>query len=429
MIYNLIRTLKTPPLGAGGLCFLLPFLVIFFIPKEIFAQEENPNQVPQRQLFDYLKSKKAREEADAKAEEKPQAHKTYFGLIPAIASNPTSGFVYGIAGNLGRYMGNVDSTRISSVSLVGTLTTKNQFFLTSRSNIFTKNDGWILQGDWRFLISNQPTYGLGTNTNEDDKGLLKYNLIRIHQNFLKKIAKNFYSGIGVHYDNWYNISDELAEKRISENNLNITPYYAYNLVNDFDIKQSSASGISANVLYDSRDNAINAYKGTYFLMNYRFCAKDLGGSSDYGHFLAEARHFIKLHPQKARILGFWGMTQFITSGKSPYMMLPALGWDTYGNTGRGFPQGRFRGEEMLCLETEYRHNISKNGLWGFVVFANTTSVSSKMNDIKFAQKFDFGAGAGLRLKLNKSSRTNIAFDYGVGTQGSSGFYINVTEMF
>ncbi len=415
-----------PPLGLGWIAVFFIFISV----TKIFAQETNhKDTIPQRQLFDYLKSKKAREEADTKTAEKPEAHKTFFGIIPAIASNPTSGFIYGLAGNLGRYLGDVDSTRISAVSLVANLTTKNQFFLTSRSNIFTKNDGWILQGDWRFLISNQPTYGLGTNINEDEKSLLKYNLIRIHQTFLKKTAKNLYFGLGVHYDNWYNISDELAEKRIAENNPNLTPYYAYNLLNNFDIKQSTASGISTNAIYDSRDNAINTYKGSYLAFNYRVCAKDLGGSSNYEQIFAEARHFIKLHAEKARILGFWGFMQLITAGKAPYMMLPSVGWDTYGNSGRGFAQGRFRGQEMLYFETEYRHNISKNGLWGFVVYANTVSLSNQFDNIKFAQKFDYGAGAGLRLKLNKASRTNIAFDYAIGSRASSGFYINVQEMF
>lgn len=409
--------------------FTIFFTFAFHLPHKIFSQDTTNANVAQRELFDYLKSKKSREEADQKTEEKPIPHKTFFGIIPAIASNPTSGFIYGLAGNIGRYLGNADSTRISSMSLVANLTTKNQFFLTSRSTIFTKNDGWILQGDWRYLISNQPTYGLGTGTNEEEKSLLKYDFIRFHQSFLKKTAKNLYLGIGVHYDYWYNIKDELAEKRVAENNPKLTPYLGYNLINDFENTHATTTALSVNAIYDSRDNAINAYKGSYFALNYRNALKDLGGNSNYEQVFAEARHFIKLHQKKTQILAFWGFTQLITSGKTPYMMLPAVGWDMYGGSGRGFAQGRFRGEEMLYLETEYRQNISKNGLWGFVVFANTTSISSRMNEVKFMQKFDVGGGVGVRLKLNKSSRTNIALDYGMGTQGSSGFYVNVTEMF
>ncbi len=402
---------------------------LFIFPKNIFGQQ---NQVPQRQLFDYLKKKSSRLASDTLNTQKEQPHKTFFGLIPAIASNPTSGFIYGLSGNVSRYFGNVDSTRISAMSIVVNLTTKNQFFLTSRSNIFTKNDGWILQGDWRFLISNQPTYGLGTGIDDTDKTLLKYNLFRFHETFLKKTAKNLYFGVGFHYDNWSKITDENLEKQIStlpSPTILSTPYFDYSLNNNFSIKESSAVGISLNAIYDSRDNANNAYKGTYLALNYRQCAKDLGGSSDYGQVSAEARHFIKLHKSKPRILAFWALSQIIASGKAPYMMLPASGWDTYGGSARGFPQGRFRGQELMYFETEYRQNISRNGLWGFVLYANTVSTSNAANNQKIAQKFDYGIGTGLRLKLNKISRTNICFDYGLGTQNSSGFFISVQEVF
>ena len=38
-------------------------------------------------------------------------------------------------------------------------------------------------------------------------------------------------------------------------------------------------------------------------------------------------------------------------------------------------------------------------------------------------------GLGLRVKLNKYSRTNIAIDYGWGRQGSHGFFVNLGEAF
>jgi hypothetical protein len=40
-----------------------------------------------------------------------------------------------------------------------------------------------------------------------------------------------------------------------------------------------------------------------------------------------------------------------------------------------------------------------------------------------------GAGAGLRLLLNKRSNTNLCFDIGIGKQGSRGVYLAVEEAF
>ena len=43
--------------------------------------------------------------------------------------------------------------------------------------------------------------------------------------------------------------------------------------------------------------------------------------------------------------------------------------------------------------------------------------------------FATAGGAGLRLLINKRSKTNLCFDVGVGKQGSSGVYVAVQEAF
>ena len=43
--------------------------------------------------------------------------------------------------------------------------------------------------------------------------------------------------------------------------------------------------------------------------------------------------------------------------------------------------------------------------------------------------FATGGGAGLRLLINKRSKTNLCFDVGVGKQGSKGVYLAVQEAF
>ena len=82
---------------------------------------------------------------------------------------------------------------------------------------------------------------------------------------------------------------------------------------------------------------------------------------------------------------------------------------------------------MVYLEAEYRVRFTKNGLWGGVIFANAESLSEFGSN-----KFEHVApavGAGLRIKLNKSSNTNVSIDYGFGKGGSSGLFINIGEVF
>lgn len=108
-------------------------------------------------------------------------------------------------------------------------------------------------------------------------------------------------------------------------------------------------------------------------------------------------------------------------------MLPSTGWDDQYNSGRGYIQGRFRGKDMLYLESEYRFNLTKNGLWGGVVFGNVEHFSSDIS--RQFNQFIPGYGVGLRLKLNKHSGANLCVDYGFGKNGSQGFFVNLGEVF
>jgi hypothetical protein len=66
-------------------------------------------------------------------------------------------------------------------------------------------------------------------------------------------------------------------------------------------------------------------------------------------------------------------------------------------------------------------------LFGGVVFLNAQSFSAAPGSKP--ESIQPGFGPGLRIKLNKVSKTNIDIDYGFGHQGSRGLFINVGELF
>jgi hypothetical protein len=82
---------------------------------------------------------------------------------------------------------------------------------------------------------------------------------------------------------------------------------------------------------------------------------------------------------------------------------------------------------MLYFESEYRFAIMQNGLLGGVVFANAQSFSN-WPTTKFSSVAP-AAGLGIRIKVNKQSRTNIAIDYGFGLKNSRGLFVNLGEVF
>jgi len=114
-------------------------------------------------------------------------------------------------------------------------------------------------------------------------------------------------------------------------------------------------------------------------------------------------------------------------GNVPYLALPAIGWDTYNRSGRGFIQGRYRGLDMMYNEAEYRFPITKNGLLGGALFVNATNASSY--DQKLFEKVAVGFGGGIRIQFDNRSRTNLGIDFGMGSDRSSGIYFNLQETF
>jgi len=114
---------------------------------------------------------------------------------------------------------------------------------------------------------------------------------------------------------------------------------------------------------------------------------------------------------------------------APYLDLPGTGLDTYGRSARGYSEGQFRGERMAYGEVEYRATLMRNGLVGMVTFLNATTVSNLEQNERLFDSVAIGGGAGLRLLINKRSKTNLCFDVGIGKQGSKGIYLAIQEAF
>jgi hypothetical protein len=84
---------------------------------------------------------------------------------------------------------------------------------------------------------------------------------------------------------------------------------------------------------------------------------------------------------------------------------------------------------MLYGEIEYRALLMRNGLVGMVVFLNLTTITNLETGERLFHTVAPGAGAGLRLSINKRSKTNLCFDVGFGKGGSRGVYLAVQEAF
>ena len=187
-------------------------------------------------------------------------------------------------------------------------------------------------------------------------------------------------------------------------------------------------------MYDSRDNAANTYTGRYALLTYKFNPEFLGSDQSSSTLWLEYRDYfnwLKSKPQN--IIAIWVYGNFQTSGNLPYMNLPALGWDQFGRSGRAYTQGRFRGQDVVYTEAEFRVHLlgaSFNpDFFGAVAFLNATPATNKDADIGLFDYINLCGGFGLRFMLDKTSRTNLTLDYAWGAYEAKGLYLNMNETF
>lgn len=372
-------------------------------------------RVKEKDLYDVVGGIFSKNKGEKKPTKKDTVtSKPTFSVVPAAGYTLVSKFVVTLTGNAAFRM---DSTaRISTITSYISYTQNKQFLLPMETDLWTTGNKYNLVGDYRFYKYPQSTFGLGSNSNIANEDPMDYLYFRFYETVLRNITGNFYAGAGYIIDYHTHITDS------GPLNGTPSPYTAYGAAS-----KTVASGFTLNALFDTRDNSIYPEKGIYGSVQFRNNVTFLGSTAPWSSLVVDVRKYINLPEGSENVLAFWSYDWLILHGRPGYLDLPSNQWDAYSSTGRGYIQGRFRGAQEIYAETEYRFKISANGLLGGVVFVNGQSYSAAPGSP--LQSIQPGFGPGIRIKINKTSKTNIAFDYGFGREGSNGLFINIGEVF
>jgi hypothetical protein len=397
-------------------------IILFLLPASVIAQSTIPQKGAvvdtsgQLDLIDlakgllHIKSNQVKERSDKRI---------YFSILPVSSSVPGgSGHALITSTTAGMYLGPRNTTNLSSISFTPYWNFHGRFGLPLRSSIWLPDNTWNLQGDIRFLVYPQFTWGLGSSHSIDEKTLVNYRYIRFYESALKRITPYFFAGFGYNLDYHSGIKSD-------DPNIDLKQYTGY----EYGTHGSSvSSGVTFNALYDTRNNSLNPLPGAYANIVYRLNPTFLGSDNSWQSLYIDLRKYIPLNPSKPKqqnTLALWTYYWTVLGSKAPYLDLPSVGWDLYNRSGRGMDQNRYRGGSLIYLEGEYRRDITDNGFLGFVVFANANSVSGSGT---LFTSWHPAAGTGLRIKFNKGSNTNIGIDYGV-SKGYNSIILNLGEAF
>ena len=282
---------------------------------------------------------------------------------------------------------------------------ENNSFVSAKFNVSSLENRWRLEADNRFFFTSQPTYGLGTSSLEEAKLDMKFNHFRIFDKYYKQVHHNVFLGAGYIYNIHNNVR---PDEEVEPVDWLDSPYLDYSQDHGFDLDSQTSAGLSLHTLLDSRDGAINPSRGWYANATYAMLFKGfLGGTSNWQQFSYDLRTYFRLSGDARHKLAVWTFGDLVTGGVAPYLDLPSTGGDLYARSGRGYPQGRFRGEKMLNAEAEYRWTMTATASSAWSPSQRGTRWSNEQG----GEAFDSASGAGFPLR-STSFQDQPGFDIG-----------------
>ncbi|HEV2479638.1 MAG TPA: hypothetical protein VGS79_08230 [Puia sp.] len=390
------------------------FILLLLLPVVGVGQQATPYSREQKDLIDIGK-------ALFSIKPRPRTGNNkgiYFSFVPTStqAASPSGLSVTATTGAFST--GDPRNTFLSTVTFAPYVATQGRLGFSLRSNVWLPDNGWDILGDTRMLYYPQDTWGLGGQPDAKRRLGLNYKYIRFYQTFLKRIKPYLFAGLGVLVDGHCDMEsggDSLVLRKFTR--------YAYGTGGE----TSMSTGFSMNLLYDARKNTENPFPGYYANFVFRENPLIPGNKTSWSSIYVDTRKYIPFSRERQNMLALWAFYWSVLESHAPYLELPSIGWDPYQQrSGRGFPQNRYRGSSLLYAEAEYRRDVTRDGLLGFVVFANANAVTQPVTEqLSYIHP---AGGVGLRIKFNKKSGTNIAIDYGM-SEHYQGLYLNLGETF
>jgi len=330
-------------------------------------------------------------------------------FLPLIYYTPDTRWAFGGAGVYYFKIPPKDSlekeTRTSFVQFLADYTQNKQTDVWATWNIFTRNENFLLKGDIRFRNFPDRFYGIGNNTSKANEERYAYNLMQIKAMFLKQIKHDFFVGFDYEFEKEYGFKYTTGGVLESSS---ITGY-----------KGGIGSALGLVAVIDTRDNIINAYKGSLAEVSSYFFTPILGSSFNFVNINGTYQKYWQIKPKN--IIAFQTKAKF-TFGDVPFLDMSMLGGE---DILRGYPKNRFRDKNFLASQVEYRFPL----VWrlGLTTFAGVGDIFNKASDLRF-KTLKYSVGTGLRFVINPAERLNIRFDYAYGREGGQ-YYISVAEAF
>ncbi|HVD98139.1 MAG TPA: BamA/TamA family outer membrane protein [Cytophagaceae bacterium] len=329
--------------------------------------------------------------------------------FPVLASAPETSLQLGAMVTHFFKLGNHHHiTRTSYVQAIGSFTLKKQFQASINHHIFFDREKYVSTGNYTFSRFPENFYGVGNESPKDSQETVSYYSINISERLLRRVYRKLFIGVQYSFVRLFDVRFEAPDRFTSQT------IYGKN--------GGNVSGLGPSIIWDNRSSVLNSFSGAYIELSAYFNDRSLGSDFNFESYILDVRKYYSLRNKKG-VVALQAYGTFHT-GHTPFRQLSMLGGSSIM---RGYYAGRYRDNDLVAFQAEYRSPLVYKEKWGFVVFAAAGQVSpspDKMNLNMFKPTY----GGGLRRVLNKKENLNLRIDVAFGNN-TSAVYLNIAEAF
>lgn len=348
------------------------------------------------------------------AEDTDTTRRASFMPLPFLRYSQEVGVEFGLGALYSTYVDKNDpKNRSSNFASILSLSTKGQYNVTLKGDVWTRHNDYHLIADTRFRSTPFDFFGLGNQTREADKDRLVQHQVKAGFDVEKNVFPAGYTGVSLGFEN-----DSFRDREsggIYSTDPGIQGKPGGNVI-----------FIGVSQTYDTRNSNNYPTKGFFGRITYQYAPDIFGGNNFRGSQVRVVlRNFWPLAPKL--VLGANAVYYTIQSKDTPFYLLPQLGNDEMM---RGYYAGRYRAENLMAGQAELRYRLSNR--FGIVAFGGGGRVFA--NGEFSLKQFKPSAGGGFRYFYDPAKGLSVRADYGIGEKRpgearQSGFYLSLAEAF
>ncbi len=330
-------------------------------------------------------------------------------FTPVISYAPETNLSIGVGmKGLFKMRGSGDETRTSNLPLTAQYTIENKYLFFSGFEIFSPQEKYMLTGNIRIQSFPSLFFGIGPDTPKSNEEEFNYSQILLEPIFLKNVFRRYlFLGGGIRFN-------KISKVEAQPNGL-------LESIDQPGALGSTSSGLEFAMIYDSRDNLLNASEGSFISLTHGFYGSWIGSSHNFQLTKFDFRYFIQPLGKPSSILGFQLFSQF-SQGDTPLQEMGQLGGHEIM---RGYFEGRYTDRHLIATQVEWRQKLSHR--WGAVAFVGIADVAPSLDGFDF-ETLRTSLGIGLRFLVDEEENLNLRLDFGVGNEKIN-YYFKIAESF